>query len=264
MRIDTSEVELGDDYIWRHQDEPFTGTTEERTADGVLLHENEFNGGALDGLSRTYWPDGSLRQESWHDFGIELRARSWYRNGQIQEDAVRNSRGPVRHDTWAEDGTPTGANRRGLRRRQRSSPGRALGVRSLRRAPAPRRAAGALDGTASRIRVPVDDLDEDDVSLTYWRGERFSGISEERYPDGTLRFEIEHTNGIPDGLSRSYRPDGRLHREMWLDYGVRVRSRSWYPDGQLEEDICTAASSLPKHTTWAEDGTVTRCDVGAK
>ena len=113
----------------------------------------------------------------------------------------------------------------------------------------------------NRLRVPADELDEDDITVTFWRGEPFSGISEERYPDGALRFELEHTNGIPDGLSRSYWPDGGLHRETWLNYGIRVRVRSWYRNGQIEEDLWTAQSSFPKHFTWAEDGTMTRSDV---
>lgn len=116
----------------------------------------------------------------------------------------------------------------------------------------------------NRIRVRAEDLDDDDGTLSFHRGERFSGISEELYPDGTLRFENEHTNGILDGLSRSYFPAGALHRETWWNYGVQVRVRSWYADGQLEEDIWTAAAPFPKHFAWAEDGTLTRSDVGKR
>lgn len=114
MRIDADEIELGDDYIWRWNDEPFTGTTEQRTVDGAVLHENEYRNGVQDGLARTYWPDGTVRAEFWYDYGIQIRERHWDQSARLRKDTVTDSRGLVKQFSYAEDGSVTDSYVRGL------------------------------------------------------------------------------------------------------------------------------------------------------
>lgn len=116
VRVDADEIELGDDYIWRRDGEPFTGIAEQRTPDGVLLHEDEYAHGAQDGLAWTYWPDGTRREEHWYDNGIEIRSRYWHENGQLRKDTVTDVHGVVKAFTFAEDGTLIDSFVRGLRR----------------------------------------------------------------------------------------------------------------------------------------------------
>lgn len=115
MRIDADEIDLGDDYVWRHDGTPFTGTAEQRTPEGNLLHEDEYRNGAQDGLGRTYWPDGTVRAEHWYDYGIQIRERHWHADGSLREDTVTDARGVVKHFVWAEDGSLTDSYVRDLR-----------------------------------------------------------------------------------------------------------------------------------------------------
>lgn len=104
-RVDGEEVDLADGHVWVRDGERFTGTAVDHRPDGTELGYTEYRNGVPDGLSRTYWPDGQVRIETWYDYGIRLRERSWYENGGPREDIVTDDAGVKRHYTWAEDGT---------------------------------------------------------------------------------------------------------------------------------------------------------------
>ena len=106
----------------------------------------------------------------------------------------------------------------------------------------------------SRRRVPSDALDESDDTLTLLDGERFTGIAEDRFADGGIRFETEYRNGILDGTSRTYWPSGDVRQETWYDYGIRLRQRSWHESGTAREDAVFDEHGLKHHYKWAEDG----------
>lgn len=108
----------------------------------------------------------------------------------------------------------------------------------------------------SRERVPEDDLEYELDTLTYRNGERFTGIAEERFPDGGLRFETEYRLGILDGLSRTYWPSGEVRLEAWYDYGIKLRERRWYDNGRPQEDVVLDRDGVKHHYRWAEDGTI--------
>lgn len=104
-RVDSDEVDLGDDYVWRHGAEPFTGITVDTFDDGSPWGETEYRNGVPDGLARTYWRSGGLRIEVWNDYGIARRERSWHESGRLTEDVVRDGDGRVvRYDRYAENG----------------------------------------------------------------------------------------------------------------------------------------------------------------
>ena len=108
----------------------------------------------------------------------------------------------------------------------------------------------------SRRRVSDEDIDYSDDGLALRAGERFTGIVEDLFPDGRPQFETEYRLGILDGLSRTFWPDGALHRETWYDYGVKLRERSWYASGGAQEDMVLDRDGLKHHYRYAEDGSV--------
>ena len=111
-------------------------------------------------------------------------------------------------------------------------------------------------------RVSGDDLEMGDDYVWRLDGKPFTGVAEDRFPDGGLHGETEYTNGIQDGLSRTFWPDGQLRLEYWLNYGSRVRARSWHPNGQMAEDTLVGGSFMRKRVRWAEDGTVLEATHG--
>ncbi len=108
----------------------------------------------------------------------------------------------------------------------------------------------------SRERVPGDDLEYERDTLTYRAGQRFTGIAEERFPDGGLHFETEYRLGVLDGLSRTYWPGGEVRIETWWDHGVKLRERTWYADGRPQEDLVLDRDGVRHHYRWSADGTV--------
>jgi hypothetical protein len=85
----------------------------ERAADGTLRCGTEYRLGILDGLSCGYWPDGEVRRETWYDYGVRLRERSWSASGRPQEDIVTDAAGLKHHCAYGEDGTVVQAYHRG-------------------------------------------------------------------------------------------------------------------------------------------------------
>lgn len=106
----------------------------------------------------------------------------------------------------------------------------------------------------TRERVPQDDLDYEVDTLTCRDGERFTGIAEERFPNGGLRFESEYRLGTLDGLTRTYWPNGEVRLETWYDYGIALRKREWYEDGSPQQDVLLDRDGVKHDHRWAEDG----------
>lgn len=105
-----------------------------------------------------------------------------------------------------------------------------------------------------RVRVAGEALDHADDTLAYLDSERFTGIAEDRFPDGSLQHETEYRNGILDGVARTYWPDGGVRDEAWYDYGILLRRRRWYENGVAERDVVLADRGLKHDYRWNEDG----------
>lgn len=112
-------------------------------------------------------------------------------------------------------------------------------------------------------RVDGDEVELADGHVWVRAGERFTGTAVDRFPDGSLLGETEYREGVPDGLSRTYWPGGVLRREIWNNYGVRVRERWWHENGRIAEDLWIGDPSPRRHYRCAEDGTVLEASYGA-
>jgi len=104
--------------------------------------------------------------------------------------------------------------------------------------------------------VPDEEIEYSADGLAVRAGERFTGIVEDLFPDGTVQFETEYRLGILDGVSRTFWPDGTLRHETWYDYGVKLRERSWYSSGGAQEDTVLDRDGLKHHYRYAENGSV--------
>ncbi|TRW18248.1 toxin-antitoxin system YwqK family antitoxin [Glacieibacterium frigidum] len=84
-------------------------------------------------------------------------------------------------------------------------------------------------------RADYDDLEFDD-DLALLNGVPFTGIVFSMHPNGRLEAETRYTDGLPDGLSEWFYPDGRLESR---NIAVRGRGSSeswnWHPNGVLAE-----------------------------
>jgi antitoxin component YwqK of YwqJK toxin-antitoxin module len=87
--------------------------------------------------------------------------------------------------------------------------------------------------------IPRIDFDElelvvgDDYYM-FWKGQPFTGFAVEFFPDGTLRSEVHHVNGLRHGPSREWYPSGRLMVEAnhWHG-GLHGYEHTWNEQGRL-------------------------------
>lgn len=52
-------------------------------------------------------------------------------------------------------------------------------------------------------------------------GQPYTGIYENRYPDGTLRERLPYKDGYPDGVHEVWNPDGTLRQRVNYQGGFR-------------------------------------------
>jgi len=106
------------------------------------------------------------------------------------------------------------------------------------------------------MRVSVDDTDMDDQQRVLYNGEPFSGTVCETGKDDQLIAETEYRDGVQDGVSREYYPNGQLEAEEQYDFGhPQGLLRYWYPNGRLREEKVVDSGRLLQGRQWAEDGT---------
>jgi antitoxin component YwqK of YwqJK toxin-antitoxin module len=74
-------------------------------------------------------------------------------------------------------------------------------------------------------------------NLIYQKGSSkpFTGIVSDQYPNGTIRLRYQYTNGIPNGLSRSYNENGKLQSEIHFRNGVQEGiTKIYHKNGKKE------------------------------
>ena len=113
-RVNADEIELGDDYVYRMDDVPFTGVGFELDNSGRLVSEIEFENGVKSGFSREWdgngclvfeheyknntrhgrqseWEDGELQTEEEFEHGICVRRKTWADGKLVNEFVMDNS-----------------------------------------------------------------------------------------------------------------------------------------------------------------------------
>lgn len=73
--------------------------------------------------------------------------------------------------------------------------------------------------------------------IYHYKGTPFTGVVEERFPNGNLLLETQCLNGYPDGFVRGYFDNGQLMQEAFikynLDYGLM---KEWDEGGNLTDE----------------------------
>jgi antitoxin component YwqK of YwqJK toxin-antitoxin module len=109
-RVEFDDCDYSDAQELLHDGEPYTGVVVETAAGGRLMSEQSFKRGIPDGLSRVWFDNGQLSNETLFEFGLRLRLRQWHRNGQLRRDVVYDGRGKALSDSaWDERGHPVDA-----------------------------------------------------------------------------------------------------------------------------------------------------------
>ena len=86
--------------------------------------------------------------------------------------------------------------------------------------------------------VNADDLEfEDDGTLCLYRGQPFSGLAHEFFPNGGIATQSRFVGGRRQGITRQWYDAGQLQSEgEFLGEGVHGVKREWYPNGQLKRE----------------------------
>ena len=86
----------------------------------------------------------------------------------------------------------------------------------------------------SMPRVDFEELDLGDDQLTTWKGQPFTGLAVEFFPDGKPCSEVPHLEGVRHGLLRAWYPSGQLREEknLWQG-GLHGCARLWDEQGRL-------------------------------
>jgi antitoxin component YwqK of YwqJK toxin-antitoxin module len=114
-RISFDDLEWDKNQRAVTKDGPYTGEVVEYDVDGNLVALTQYRNGFKDGEETHYYPDGTVAFRGtwrWADRAVGVH-RSWYPNGQLEEEATFGDNGFVQdRQRWAEDGTPLPARRR--------------------------------------------------------------------------------------------------------------------------------------------------------
>ncbi|CAO5258491.1 MORN variant repeat protein [Frankia sp. AgKG'84/4] len=104
--------------------------------------------------------------------------------------------------------------------------------------------------------VSIDDIDYTDDLFVVYEGKLFTGRVIDRYKDGQICKIDTYRKGRPNGLERSYFPDGSIESEHWHeDGGWHGTGRTWFPDGKLESETLYNHGEVVHEKRWSEDGT---------
>lgn len=105
QRVLFDDCEYSDAQELMYEGQPFSGVVIEEGLRGQLLTERHFRQGIPDGLSRIWYHDGTLKQESEFAFGMRRYHREWYPNGRPRRALIYDPKGhPVSDNAWDETG----------------------------------------------------------------------------------------------------------------------------------------------------------------
>jgi hypothetical protein len=108
-------------------------------------------------------------------------------------------------------------------------------------------------------RVDFEELDlGDDQSIT-WKGQPFTGVAVEFFPDGALCSEVPHLDGVRHGWVRAWYPSGQLRKEanLWQG-GLHGYKREWDEQGGLISEELGELGIGTAEKRWDEQGQLVR------
>ena len=104
-------------------------------------------------------------------------------------------------------------------------------------------------------RVDFDELDLGDEQLITWKGQPFTGVAIEFFPDGTLCSEVPHLDGVRHGLVRAWHRSGQLMEEKSLRHGgLHGYAREWDAQGRLISERIGEFGIETSERRWDEQG----------
>lgn len=104
--------------------------------------------------------------------------------------------------------------------------------------------------------VDIDQLEYDEVfHHAELDGIPFTGVAQERLPNGTLLGETTYDQGRMHGRSRAWLASGQLVEEShWRHNGKDGPYREWYPDGGKKRYAYFRRNILVRSLHWDEQG----------
>lgn len=109
-----------------------------------------------------------------------------------------------------------------------------------------------------------DELDSEPHGPVLHDGVRFTGVAEDRLPDGTLVSLTTYVDGLQDGPDEEWFNDGTRRSEGQFQRGVPVGiHRTWGPEGNLSREVeFSDAGRILRRRGFDEAGEVTWEDAG--
>ena len=114
--------------------------------------------------------------------------------------------------------------------------------------------------TTRRIDIDSPEVDMDEAQRLLYQGELFTGEAVE-YMAGKMVSLDHYTDGVQDGLSREWYPDGTLRSEGRLREGLPCGEfREWHANGVLASRKVFGDDGLTllEELKWDENGQPTR------
>jgi antitoxin component YwqK of YwqJK toxin-antitoxin module len=109
------------------------------------------------------------------------------------------------------------------------------------------------------LRVDFEELDLGDDQLICWKGQPFTGVAVEFFPDGVIRGEVSHLNGLRHGLVREWYHSGQLKEESSLWHGgLHGYERIWDEQGRLISETIGEFGIGIAEKKWDEQGRLIR------
>jgi antitoxin component YwqK of YwqJK toxin-antitoxin module len=102
-------------------------------------------------------------------------------------------------------------------------------------------------------------LDCDEDGVLFYRGEAFTGIAVDFWPNGQLEAEQYYEQGTEYGLMRSWHDNGVLSFEATLSAAcVEGIGREWHRNGQLKKEYEVEEAIYLWRKEWDEQGVLVR------
>jgi hypothetical protein len=104
-------------------------------------------------------------------------------------------------------------------------------------------------------RVDFEELDVGEEQLMVWKGQPFTGVAVEFFPDGRPCSEVPHLEGVRHGLQRAWYPSGQLREEknFWQG-GLHGYARQWDEQGRLISERIGEIGIGIAEKRWDEQG----------
>jgi len=109
------------------------------------------------------------------------------------------------------------------------------------------------------LRVEFNSLDSDEDGVMFYRGQPFTGIAVDYWPNGQLETEQYYELGTEYGRIRSWHDNGVLSLEATLQAAcVQGIGREWHRNGQLKEEYEVEEAIYLWKKEWDEEGVLVR------